>query len=303
MLATVQDRGRLGSQHLGIGVGGPMDAHAFAWGNRLLENCADAAQIEVCFGNFHARFAATTWIALTGADLGWRLDGKPLVPWASYRVRPGSELRAGIASTGVRGYLAVAGGWQLPKVFGSCATVMGDRLGGLRGGERVQAGDQIACDSWDNRSATFGGYQVPEKFIPEFGAAITLRVLPGNQFEQFSQQSRQQFFAQDYQLSNRCDRMGCRMDGEPMTDVPGSMVSEAVPLGAIQVPSDGLPIVLLNDRQTIGGYPKLGSVYQVDLPKLAQARPGDRVRFVEGDLEEAQRELREFKQFFAVPLV
>ncbi|MCV6605641.1 MAG: allophanate hydrolase, partial [Porticoccaceae bacterium] len=91
----------------------------------------------------------------------------------------------------------------------------------------------------------------------------------------------------------------CRMEGEPMTAVPGSMVSEAVPLGAIQVPGDGLPIVLLNDRQTIGGYPKLGSVYGVDLPRLAQSKPGDTVRFVKGSMEEAQRELREFKAFFA----
>ncbi|MGS2723106.1 5-oxoprolinase subunit C family protein [Porticoccus sp. GXU_MW_L64] len=297
----VQDAGRLGSQHLGVGVGGPMDAHAFAWGNRLLGNAPDAAQIELCFGNFHARFEAATWIALSGADLDWRLDGKPLVPWASYRVQPGSELRAGMASAGVRGYLAVADGWQLPLVFGSCATVIGDRLGGLTEGRPLQAGDRLACNNSDSRSAAFGGHRVPQKFIPDFGAAITLRVVPGNQFEQFSTPCRQQFFAQEYQLSNRCDRMGCRMDGEPMADVPASMVSEAVPLGAIQVPSDGLPIVLLNDRQTIGGYPKLGSVYQVDLPRLAQCRPGDKVNFVEGSLQQAQAGLREFKRFFAVP--
>ncbi|MCV6604356.1 MAG: biotin-dependent carboxyltransferase family protein, partial [Porticoccaceae bacterium] len=255
MLATVQDRGRIGSQPLGVATGGPLDGHAFAWGNRLLGNSPNAAQVEICFGNFHARFQSATWIALTGADLGWQLDGRAIAPWRSYPVRPGSELKAGFASAGVRSYLAVAGGWQLPQVFGSCATVTGDRLGGLADGRPLQAGDILESVDSAISPTGFAGCRVPRKFIPDYDSAIELRVLPGNQFAQFSVKCRQRFFGQHYQVSNRCDRMGCRMEGEPMTAVPGSMVSEAVPLGAIQVPGDGLPIVLLNDRQTIGGYP------------------------------------------------
>ncbi|UTW45358.1 biotin-dependent carboxyltransferase [bacterium SCSIO 12696] len=296
MLANLQDAGRSGVQKLGITTGGPLDSHAFAWGNRLLANPAGAAQIEIAIGGFCARFEKATWIAVTGADMDWHLDGKKIAPWCNYRVATGSELSSGFCREGMRSYLAVVGGFVAEPIFGSCATVLGDGLGGLDNGEPLSAGDQVGYG--DSGNSQLLKQQVPSSFIPRYGDQVELRIVPSNQFYQFPENSRQQFFNQAYCLGNQSDRMGCRFEGQPIDNVPANMVSEAVPLGAVQIPSDGLPIVLLNDRQTIGGYPKLGSVYQVDLPKLAQCRPGDQVRFCEGSLQQAQQELREFRCFF-----
>lgn len=292
--ALVQDGGRYGSQGLGITTGGPMDCHGFAWANRLLANESTAPVIEICFGNFSARFDANTWFSLTGANLHWRLNGQPIRPWQSYSVQAGDLISCGAVTHGLRGYMAVQGGFQVCNILGSCAAVTGDQLGGLHNGETLKKGDTLAYQ------ASLNGHirRTPKQFIPNYSGEAVLRVAPTNQFELFSQRAVHQFFSTIYSVSNRIDRMGCHLEGSRLSDLPGNMISEAVPLGAIQVPSDGQPIVLLQDRQTIGGYPKLGNVYAVDLNSLAQLKPGDKVEFQLGDLAEAQYELSVFRQFF-----
>lgn len=294
LLALLQDGGRFGFQHRGITSGGPLDANAFCWANKLLDNSANDAQIEICFGNFSARFNRSVRFAVTGADLNWRLDGVPLMPWCSYHAEAGSVLSSQSPRMGLRSYLAVQGGFKVPKVLDSCATVMGDQLGGLANGKPLQANDEITCD--ESKPGMLN--RVSRHFRPDYTKPAALRVVPSNQFDKFSRQTRQQFFGQAYHLSNRADRMGCRLEGKPLSNIPGNMVSEAVALGSIQVPSDGQPIILLNDRQTIGGYPKLGNIYAVDIARLAQCQPGDEIHFELGSLEEAQYELCLFRQFF-----
>jgi len=291
---VIQDGGRYGCQGLGITTGGPMDCHSFAWANRLLANEVTLPTLEVCLGNFSAQFEADTCFSLTGADLQWRLDGEPIRPWRSHCVKAGAVISCASVKNGLRGYLAVHGGFIVPEVFKSCATVAGDQLGGLHNGEKLKLGDQVSygkCTSGQLR-------RTPEKFIPSYNDNAVLRIAPTNQYELFQAQTIRKFLSNTYKISSRTDRMGCRLQGTPLTDLPGNMISEAVPLGAIQVPKDGQPIILLQDRPTIGGYPKLGNVYAVDLNSLAQLKPGDKVQFQLGDLAEAQHELSVFRKFF-----
>lgn len=294
-LSLIQDGGRVGSQHLGIAVGGVADRHAAGWANRLLGNTADSALVEICLGGLALRFLADTWFALTGADMQWTLDGRPLANWQSHRVQAGALLRAGMATQGLRAYLALHGGISLPAVCGSRATTVAEGLGGIAG-QGLRSGDRIPCFLSD--SGPLLRRQVPVPFCRHYSGEITLRVVPSNQFAEFSRAQTAQFFANKYRVSAASDRMGVRLEGEPLPSPPGKLVSEPVCTGAIQVPANGLPIVLMQDCQTIGGYPKLGHVYRADLDHLAQARPGAAVTFAPGNLEEAQAALLQHKVFF-----
>ena len=297
-LALIQDQGRVGAQHLGIGVSGVADRHAAGWANRLLGNAGGAPLVELCLGNFRLRFTQSGQFSLTGADMQWTLNGRPLRNWCSHQAPAGSVLESGFARKGLRAYLALRGGIEAPMVCGSCATSIGDGLGGLYGdGRPLGAGDRLKVAR--GHTSQFTQRYVPEKFRRAYGDFIELRVVPSNQFSQFSAQSRRQFFTSTFHVASESDRMGVRMYGRALSGAPANMVSEAVAPGAIQVPASGLPIVLMPDCQTIGGYPKLGHVYRVDLDRLAQARPETNVRFVAGDRAESQQESLLHTQFFS----
>lgn len=293
-LTLIQDAGRRGQQHLGVSVGGALDSHAAGWANRLLNNAVQDALLEVCLGPFALRLPSATCIAMTGADCHWQLDGRPLENWCAHRVPAGGLLTAQVARSGLRGYLAIAGGIQSAPVWGSRATTVGERLGGLRG-LPLAKGDELPYSPQPDLAIT----GTPIEYRREYGNSLTLRVVPSNQFAQFPAQQRKEFFAAQYRVAPESDRMGVRFTGTPLQQVPGNLTSEAVAPGAIQVPSNGLPIVLMRDCQTIGGYPKLGHVYRVDLDLLAQARPGVEVRFALGSLAESQQELMTLKKFFS----
>ena len=295
-LSLIQDGGRVGSQHLGIAVGGVADRHAAGWANRLLGNTAESALVEICLGGLALRFLSDTWFALSGADMQWTLDGRALANWQSHRAQAGALLRAGMAKQGLRAYLALHGGISVPAVCGSRATTVAEGLGGIAG-RALRSGDRIACFVSDGGALL--RRQAPAQFRRHYPAEITLRVVPSNQFSEFSRAQTAQFFAGKYRVSAASDRMGVRLEGEPLPSPPGKLVSEPVCSGAIQVPANGLPIVLMQDCQTIGGYPKLGHVYRADLDHLAQARPGTAVTFSPGNREEAQAALLQHKVFFA----
>ncbi|MEX2963158.1 biotin-dependent carboxyltransferase family protein [Microbulbifer sp. TYP-18] len=292
-LTLIQDCGRRGQQHLGVSVGGALDSHAAGWANRLLHNPPQAALLEICLGPFALRFPAHTCIAITGADCGWQLDGKPLDNWRAHRVGAGSLLTGSTATCGLRSYMALAGGILTPPVWGSRATTVAEKLGGLQGAPLAR-GDLLPYGPQQCKTLL----AAPPGYVRQYSAEVFLRVAASNQFTQFPPQSRRDFFSRNYRVAPESDRMGVRMSGEPLSEVPGNMTSEAVAPGAIQIPGNGLPIVLMRDCQTIGGYPKLGHVYRVDLDRLAQARPGTQVRFVLGSLTESQAELAAQLKFF-----
>ncbi|QIR07519.1 biotin-dependent carboxyltransferase family protein [Salinivibrio costicola] len=294
-LSLVQDLGRHGHQHIGVSPGGPMDEHAFLWANRLLDNPLNAAQIEIAMGQFSCEFYADTTIALTGADMNARLNGKAVASWQSLRVRAGDQLSLPGARTGMRSYLAVKEGFKVTGVLNSCATVMRDGLGGFsRQGDKLMAQDRLQYKV----TPPIPTRRVPEKFIPDYGQPLILSVIPGYQYELFAHAERERFFSSEFTVTPKIDRMGYRLSGAAIQCQTTSLISEGIALGAIQIPADGQPIILMRDRQTIGGYPKIGCVTARDLSKLAQCQPGTTVRFIEKDLYQAEAERMIEHHFF-----
>lgn len=294
-LCLLQDGGRQGWQGLGVSPGGPVDKHAAAWANRLLGNAPDAALLEIALGGVELEAQLDTWLALTGAELPLSLDGEPLPAWSRFRVRAGQRLKLGFARAGQRAYLAAAGGFGAEPVLGSVSTQTRERLGGLAGnGQPLAVGDVLACVADDARFTR--GASVPWPYQPDYREAPTLRVLPGP--DTFSDEQRRAFFDQPWRINPKSDRMGVRLHGEAL-DAPRRQWSLGVVEGAIQVPPDGQPIILLADRQTMGGYPLLGVLHPLDIGRLAQCPAHSEVRFTPATVEQAQADLRAFLSFFA----
>jgi biotin-dependent carboxylase-like uncharacterized protein len=282
ILALIQDAGRFGQHHIGLSNGGPLDPEAFHWANRLCGNPPGVSAVEITIGGLLLESDLSTRLAVTGANTGLQINGiaKPL--WQSHPIHPGDRIELGFATSGTRAYLAVAGGFEIPPSFGSSATVVREGIGGLNGG-RLEENDTLPC----RPSTGAGCLRLAPEFQPDYCSEACLRVVPGYQNELFSKIDQQRFFSSDYRVSEHCDRMGYRLTGPAVHAAVDGILSEGICLGAIQIPADGQPIVLLNDRQTIGGYPKIGSVISADLAKLAQLGPGADVSFTPVSIEEA----------------
>ncbi|ANG63749.1 allophanate hydrolase [Marinobacterium aestuarii] len=296
-LTLLQDYGRYGMQHLGMASGGPLDEHAFLWANRLLENHYNCAALEITLGPVRLRALQPTQIAITGADFAARINQQPIEPWGSYWLEAGDELSFAAARSGMRAYLAVGGGFEAQLQHGSCATVMREGCGGLQGdGRRLEAGDRLEYRSAPRKRPR----QVPPRYVPDYSAPLCLRLLPCYQYDQFDAAQVRRFFSSDYQVSPHSDRMGYRLSGPAIHSRLDGIISEGIAYGAVQVPGDGQPIVLLRDRQTIGGYPKIGSVATLDAAQLAQRGPGAVIRFTPGDAWEVETERLAFNRFFCI---
>ncbi|UVL02713.1 biotin-dependent carboxyltransferase family protein [Pseudomonas sp. B21-047] len=273
-LCQLQDAGRFGLRHLGVTQGGALDWVAMHWANWLLGNPLGAPVIEVALGGFSVVAEQDCVLALAGADLDARVDEQPLAPWRSFALAKGQRLTLKQPKQGVRAYLAAPGGFQAESVLGSCATVVREALGGIDGrGEALGKGQVLA----------FAGSapalrEVPEALRPVYSAKPVLDLVMGAQIGDFSGMSLFEAFNSDWTLDSRADRMGIRLLGPQLVYQSAAMISEGIPLGAVQVPPDGQPIVLLNDRQTIGGYPRLGALTPLALAQLAQCMPGAAVR-------------------------
>lgn len=291
--STIQDAGRSGYFRQGLSEGGALDEHAYRWANKLLENDANAACIEILLGNFEAEIGADTIIAITGADIPLTLNGQALDLWCSHRVQRGDVIRFDQARSGLRAYLGVAGGWQTPTHFGSRSVVMREQLGGLDGGP-LKKGDRLACIPVTGQALRC----VPRAHRPDYLKPLTVKVIPGYQYNQFSVLARRTFETADYKISNDINRMGYKLSGPAVAAQSRKLASEGIAYGAIQIPPDGQPIVLLKDRQTIGGYPKIGCVASLDCARLSQCSPGSLVNFEFTDVDRVQAERRLFDRFF-----
>jgi KipI family sensor histidine kinase inhibitor len=287
-LTTIQDLGRGGHQAAGIPVAGAADVPALRLANRLLGNPDGAAALEITVLGPHLVALADVALAVVGGDLGAQVDGQPVAPGASFLLRRGQELRFLGPRAGCRAYLAVAGGVEAPLTLGSRSC---DLLGGLgprplAAGDTVCAGEPAAPDAaLAGRRLRPGAYELPR------GPEVAVAVVPGPQDDWFAEGER--LYGAAYHVLPASDRTGLRLDGPPLHPRGQELLSEATPLGAIQVPADGRPIVLLAGRQTVGGYPKIGVVATHDAWRLAQLRPGAvAVRFVAVDLAEAHRRYR-----------
>ncbi|ROL74824.1 biotin-dependent carboxyltransferase family protein [Pseudomonas vranovensis] len=293
-LCLLQDAGRFGVRHLGVTQGGALDWVSMRWANWLLGNAPEAAVVEVTLGGFSLIAEQDCCLALAGADLDARLDGQPLKPWRSFKMGKGQRLRLNAPLHGARAYIAAPGGFKAPQVLGSCASVVREALGGLDGlGSPLAKGQQL-----EYGGAAPAPREVPEAFWPDFTDRLPLDLLLGAQIGDFSGMSLFEAFNRDWTLDSRADRMGIRLLGPVLQYQGPAMISEGIPLGAVQVPPDGQPIVLLNDRQTIGGYPRLGALTPLALARLAQMLPGRVVRFRPVVQEMAWLEQRAFLERF-----
>ncbi len=292
MLTTVQDAGRLGFQRYGVPVSGAMDRLALRAANRLAGNDDGLAGLEMTLLGPRLRFLAPATIALGGADLNATLDGRPAPRWESVFVRAGAVLACGAPKDGIRAYLAVSGGIDVPLVLGSRSTYTRSRLGGFEG-RALKAGDVLRTAG---PSPVGDGVRrrVPSGRQPVYGHDHRLRVVLGPQNDRFTDEGVLTFFCSAYEVTPQSDRMGYRLAGPKVAHTSGpDIVSDGSPLGAVQVAGDGVPIVLMADRGTAGGYTKIATVISVDVSRLSQAAPGDRVRFEAVTVEDAIVALRE----------
>jgi antagonist of KipI len=291
LLTTVQDKGRHGYQQYGVPVSGAMDSYALMVANLLVGNGEGDACLEITVLGPRLRILGDTVVSITGADLSPAVNNNPLPMWEAVKVCSGDTISFSHPKRGCRSYLAVAGGIDVPEVMGSRSTYVKSRLGGLEGrplrsGDRLRAGET---------RVEISAKKLPPQYIPEYQAENELRVILGPQDDYFTEKGIQTFLHSEYMISIQADRMGCRLEGPPIEHKAGAdIISDGVLPGAVQVPGDGLPIILLADRQTTGGYVKIAIVSTVDLPKLAQAEPGDRVKFLQVTEEEAYQLLREY---------
>lgn len=274
MLSLLQDGGRFGQHRIGLTCGGPLDLPALRLANALLHNAPDSTALEVSFGGLQLEVLHDTMIAVTGGDSPFAINGEEREIWRSHVVHAGDILSFGFATRFCRCYLAVTGGFDVTPRFGSTATVPREGIGGLNGGRLVE-GDMLPCASHPAQQCL----RLPEHERPRYSNQIQVRVMPGYQQHHFSRLQQRRFFSGHYQVTDRADRMGYRLQGPSIScDIEG-ILSEGICHGAIQIPADGQPIVLLNDRQTIGGYPKIGSALSLDTALLGQLMPGADVHF------------------------
>ncbi len=301
LFTTVQDLGRVGHQRDGVPAGGAMDRLALRVGNLLVGNDDGDAALETTLLGPAIAFDEETLIAVTGADSGVTIDGQPLPPYHPALLPAGATLHCNREIRGCRSYVAIAGGVDVPTVFGSRSTYVRASFGGcsgraLRAGDVLPLGEPGALSQRIARSLRAEGnalrvatWSAARALRARLADRAVVRLIPGAHLERLDADSRARLFEAEFRVSASSDRMGDRLDGvELALREPLELLSEAVAFGTVQLPPDGHPIILMADRQTTGGYPRLGEVASVDLPVVAQARPGDVLRFRAISLEEAQ---------------
>lgn len=302
LLTTVQDAGRMGSMHLGASRTGAADLTSFYWANILVGNERAEAGLEITALGPSLTFLGDAVIAITGADMEPTLDGEPVPAWQSVSVVKGSTLRFGAAKVGLRGYLAVAGGVDVPLQMGSRSTDTVAWFGGYRD-RALKAGDVLGLR--DAGAPGRARAQIGVAMRPALGPVATVRAVSGPQDDHFTDESRRMLESQEFAVRTDSDRMGLRLKGQrpiPHSGRGPDIVSEGICPGAVQVPGSGQPIVMLVNAQTTGGYAKIATVITPDLSVLAQARPGDRVKFRLVSVDEAQQATRDWWQSFEMPL-
>jgi antagonist of KipI len=296
-LCCIQDTGRFGYQHLGIGVSGAMDVFAARVANALLANEEHFAVLEILPSHAVLHIQQSQWFALTGADLSPHLDGHPMPLCQPVWIEAGSRLTFGRATQGCRAYLAAQDAFHLESMLGSVATDVQSGLGGWHG-RWFQKGDQLPFRGKNPRSGKTIRWHT--SFAnPAFADDEPLWVIQGAHWPALTPPQQAYFQTAGWTVSKDADRMGIRLQQAlPEPACNESMLSSPVAFGSIQLPPDNRPIILTADRQTTGGYPLLGTVASVSHARLAQCKPGDTLHFSCVDLQDAQKRLLEREQHF-----
>lgn len=278
MLTTIQDAGRWGFQARGVPVAGPMDPVSHRLANALVGNDHHAATLEVTLLGPELEFEDERLVAVAGADFELWLEGRPAPSHAPFIVSAGARLRFGARGLGARAYLAVSGGINVSPTLGSRATHLVSAMGGI-GGRALKAGDRLPLGDPARMQGIALAPQTSIVPLPDRQARI--RVLAGPQADYFTSDALDVLQSAPYVVGHNSDRMGFRLDGPRLTHARGAdIISDATPLGVLQVPASGQPILLMADRQTMGGYPKIATVISADIAVAGQLGPADRISFI-----------------------
>ena len=295
LLTTVQDFGRVGVMKNGFTQNGAMDRYSMTVANRLCGNCDSAPVLEMTVLGVTARFTQDTVVCVSGADFCAKINDKPIKRNKAYKINKGDILSMGAAKSGMRAYLAVAGGIVGEYVFGSASTNLKFAFGG-HFGKKLQSGDVLSIGTGAFPLGDIDKWEIPES---EYSKDAQLRVVLGPQNDMFTDEDIRLFLSQEYKVTSQSDRMGIRLSGEPLKSKNGmDIISDGIVFGSVQVPNSGEPIILMADHQTTGGYAKIATVISVDLPRASQLLAGNTVRFKSVTVEEAEQEAKKQKRFF-----
>ncbi len=287
-LTTVQDAGRPGLRRYGIPPSGAMDQFAYRVANLLAGNPEDAPALEAMFPGLALEALADTTVSVTGADLDAHIDNRPAPLWAAVRLSRGSRLELRSLRSGCRAYVAAAGGFEAPRLLGSRSTFLKGRIG-----SPVQTGDGLEAAAAPTHPPCRA---LPADLMRPLPATYAIRVILGPQTDYFTERGLATFQRTEYTVSPKSDRQGVRTEGQPIETVKGSdIITDPTPLGAVQVPGDGQPIILLRDGQSTGGYAKIATVISADLDWFGQMVAGDTLRFCAVTRDEALESARGYR--------
>lgn len=289
----VQDLGRYGYLKYGVPISGAMDSFSMIVANLLVGNNPNDACLEITLMGPELQALADAQIAVTGGKISVKIDGEEAPMWQTLTVCKGEIVSIGKMESGCRCYLSIRGGINTPIVLGSRSTYVRGHFGGIDG-RQLKAGDVIEGFSVSPVDVVF---RMPENLVPHFEDSFTVHVVLGPQADMFTERGIETFLSNPYKVTIDSDRMGYRLEG-PTIEHRGKVdiVSDALLPGAIQVPKDGKPIIIMRDAQTTGGYPKIAAVITSDLDRLGQVKPNDIVRFSEITLENARKRLLEYRE-------
>lgn len=292
LLTTVQDKGRYSYQKFGVPVSGVMDSFSHRVSNLLVGNDLFEAVLEVTLLGPEIEFLDDCVIAITGGNLSPMINKKSINMWKSIYAKKGDILSFGQIKNGCRSYISFAGGIDVPLVMGSKSTYIKGKIGGYEGRSLVSK-DILKMGSPKDNFKSLKGRTIHLNHKPIYTNEFEVRVILGPQDDYFTDKGINTFLSSQYVITNECDRMGYRLDGEKIEHIKGAdIISDGIAFGAIQIPDNGKPIIMMADRQTTGGYTKIAHIISSDLSKIAQAKPGDKINFKSISIEEAHKILK-----------
>lgn len=291
---TLQDSGRKGFQHLGITTSGAFDEYAYNYANKILNNPYGTNALEILWGGLKIQSFVKSSFVITGANFTSTLNGKIINNWQSYKIEYGDILEFFTKTSGEIAYLCFKDGFLVKEELGSVSSCIKDEIGGLNSEIFIKKDDFLMC----KESVSFQKRVLSKKNIPIYKKELTLRVIESYQNNFFSNKEKEKFYNSTYIISKEFNKMGCKLKGEKIEAIKSDIISEGIAFGSIQIPKDGEPIILLKERQTIGGYPKFGCVIEIDCFKLAQMPVNGKIKFERIELKEAQKKLKKLTSCF-----
>lgn len=275
LFTTIQDMGRPGFRKFGVPTSGAMDIKSFQLTNRLVGNPEDFPVLECTMKGGKYRFREEAIIAVTGASMNPKIGGKEVGQNESLKINAGDELELGFSTRGCRSYISIKGSLKIKKVMDSYSTYTIGKFGGFSG-RALKSGDVL---EWDQIIFSKPIQKAPIDQIPYFSSKVSVRIMKGVEWDWISKASQEEFISSRFKVSSKSNRMGIRLQGLTLEVPDRQMISSPVVPGIIQLPKSGNPIILMQDGQTIGGYPRIAKVLDEDIWRLGQVKAGDKVSF------------------------